>query len=129
MALIVVIQERRYQIDIGHRASVYATNAVRPAKWKTARELAPRGSALPATDAAKIPTTTEKRNHWMRFLPHGHRATRHDGEHHDRALLEFFDERGRPHLLGALRPGHHVVAGRDGERTERVHHPIFVRHL
>src|SRR2546430_7540912 len=24
---------------------------------------------------------------------------------------------------------HHVVAGRDGERTERVHHPIFVRHL
>src|SRR2546426_9270295 len=23
----------------------------------------------------------------------------------------------------------HVVAGRDGERTERVHHPIFVRHL
>src|SRR2546430_14129846 len=62
-------QERRYQIDIGHRASVYATNAVRPAKWKTARELAPRGSALPATDAAKIPTTTEKRNHWMRFFP------------------------------------------------------------
>src|SRR5881396_3597804 len=35
----------------------------------------------------------------------------------------------RPHLLGALRSGHHVVAGRDGERTERVHHPIFVRHL
>src|SRR2546426_3607498 len=69
VALIVVIQERRYQIDIGHRASVYATNAVRPAKWTAARELAPGGNALPATSAAKIPTTTEKRNHWMRFFP------------------------------------------------------------
>src|SRR2546427_10204593 len=65
----VVIQARRYQIDIGHSARVYATNAVRPAKWKTARELAPGGSALPATDAAKIPTTPEKRNHWMKFSP------------------------------------------------------------
>ena len=53
MALIVVIQERRYQIDIGHRASVYATNAVRPAKWKAARELAPGGNALPATNAVE----------------------------------------------------------------------------
>src|SRR5207247_8376667 len=69
VALIVVIQERRYQIDIGHSARVYATNAVRPAKWKTARELAPGGSALPATNAAKIPTTTEKRNHWVSCFP------------------------------------------------------------
>src|SRR5438094_9631513 len=65
----VVIQARRYQIDICHSARVYARNAVRPAKWKTARELAPGGSALPATSAAKIPTTTENRNHWMRFFP------------------------------------------------------------
>src|SRR4029077_18335505 len=66
---IVVIQERRYQIDIGHSARVYATNAVRPAKWKAARGLAPGGNALPATRAAKIPTTTEKRNHCPSCFP------------------------------------------------------------
>src|SRR5207247_10990454 len=69
VALIAVIQERRYQIDIGHRASAYATTAVRPAKWRAAREPAPGGNALPATNAAKITATTEKRNHWMKFFP------------------------------------------------------------
>src|SRR2546429_9176414 len=86
----------------------------------------PRSTLFPYTTLFRSPREEEPLDE---VLPHGHRATRHDREHHDRALLEFFDERGRPHLLGALRPGHHVVAGRDGERTERVHHPIFVRHL
>src|SRR5436305_14705251 len=69
VALIVVVQERRYQRDRRHRACVYATNAGRPAKWKAARALAPERNARPGTIAAKIPTTTEKRNHWMRFFP------------------------------------------------------------
>jgi hypothetical protein len=35
--LTVVLQERRYQIDIGQRASEYPTNAVAPANRNTDR--------------------------------------------------------------------------------------------
>src|SRR2546427_6691715 len=42
--------------------------------------------------------------------PHGHRATRHDGEYHDRALLEFFDERGRDRKSTRLNSSHSQIS-------------------
>src|SRR2546422_10325382 len=59
----VVVQARRYQIDICHNASEYPTNAVTPANRKTCSAGALAGSARPATYAAKHPTTTAERNH------------------------------------------------------------------
>src|SRR5262249_34749312 len=57
--LIVVLQERRYQIDICQSATEYPRNALAPASWKTRRYGAPTGSARPTTYAAKRLTMTE----------------------------------------------------------------------
>src|SRR5260221_537936 len=61
--------------------------------------------------------------------PHRRRAAGQHREHHDRALPPLFEELRRAHVLGAGRAGDHVVARRDGERAERLHHLVFVRHL
>src|SRR5256884_9755999 len=65
----VVVQARRYQIDICHNASEYPTNAVTPANRKTCSAGALAGSARPATYAAKHPTATAYRNHCTSCLP------------------------------------------------------------
>src|SRR2546427_533483 len=59
----VVVQARRYQIDICHNASEYPTNAVTPANRKTCSAGALAGGARPAADAAEQPTPTAHRKH------------------------------------------------------------------
>src|SRR5689334_22977796 len=67
--LIVVVQERRYQIDIGQSAPEYPRNAATPANRTTEANGAPAGRARPATYAANTPITRANTNHCARLPP------------------------------------------------------------